>query len=210
MVDSSDTFNSAVIDRSGRRRRWRMKPHCLLPNLFGVWDLLAKSGGAEGGSSCGGEAWDVEVLSCSKTNLGGVKEASLSITSRSSGKLPEWHFRYRQWSRGSNAIITATIWSIWFLPIWVWSAQIERIPVNDNELQTSAVSVAVRYYHPYPISSDNILPPKELKIETMRASGAGGNHVNITESAVWITHIPTGIMALCKRNDLSTRTKPRR
>ena len=73
--------------------------------------------------------------------------------------------------------------------------RVQRVPVNDTRIHTSACSVAV-----LPMKQDGgkegeLLPKSELKIDTMRSSGAGGQHVNTTNSAVRITHIPTGITA---------------
>lgn len=121
--------------------------------------------------------WD--VLSSSGTDLGGIKEASVHITGSgysvhdSSSKGP---YGYFQLESGVH--------------------RVQRVPINDVRIHTSAVSVAV-----LPSLDENsyttgeLLPMSELKVETMRASGAGGQHVNTTDSAVRITHIPTGITA---------------
>ena len=73
--------------------------------------------------------------------------------------------------------------------------RVQRVPVNDTRIHTSACSIAVLPLKQENGKSDELLPMSELKIDTMRSSGAGGQHVNTTNSAVRITHIPTGITA---------------
>eukprot|EP00594_Rhizosolenia_setigera_P017080 CAMPEP_0178958998 /NCGR_PEP_ID=MMETSP0789-20121207/11995_1 /TAXON_ID=3005 /ORGANISM="Rhizosolenia setigera, Strain CCMP 1694" /LENGTH=428 /DNA_ID=CAMNT_0020641849 /DNA_START=220 /DNA_END=1506 /DNA_ORIENTATION=- len=73
--------------------------------------------------------------------------------------------------------------------------RVQRVPVNDVRIHTSACSVAVlpSNNNKNKQSQQDQLPPAELKIDTFRASGAGGQHVNTTESAIRITHLPTNI-----------------
>lgn len=73
--------------------------------------------------------------------------------------------------------------------------RVQRVPVNDTRIHTSACSVAVLPLKQDDGKSGELLPMSELKIDVMRSSGAGGQHVNTTNSAVRITHIATGITA---------------
>ena len=133
--------------------------------------------------------WACEMLSISKTDLGGVREASLSITaSGSSG--------YQSFSSADDAI-NGDESSVGPYGFFKWESgvhRVQRVPINDSKIHTSTASVAVLPAHSSS-NKESSIPPAELKIETMRASGAGGQHVNTTESAVRITHIPTGITA---------------
>ncbi|KAL3785017.1 hypothetical protein HJC23_007938 [Cyclotella cryptica] len=166
--------------------------------IMAGYETIAKAGGgAEDGA--GGKAWDVEILSVSRTDLGGVKEASLAVSSRSGGGnhgggYDAFDSIHNNDPEPQTRQLLQQLGPYGFFQYESGVHRVQRVPVNDNKLQTSAVSVAV-----LPSMPDSqvtaTLPPAQLRIETMRASGAGGQHVNTTESAVRVTHIPTGIMA---------------
>src|SRR5271156_2266264 len=108
--------------------------------------------------------WKVEVLSSSEGTAGGFKEIVAEISGRGV-------FARLKFESGVH--------------------RVQRVPATETQgrIHTSAATVAVL---PIPEESDYVINEADLKIDTMRAQGAGGQHVNKTESAVRITHLPTG------------------
>ncbi len=114
---------------------------------------------------CQLQGWRTELMSMSESDLGGIKDATLDVVG--TGVYAKLKFE-----SGVH--------------------RVQRVPATEanGRIHTSAATVAVL---PEPEDVDVVINDKDLRIDVYRAQGAGGQHVNKTESAVRITHLPTGI-----------------
>ena len=167
----------AQLPEMEHRMRLALLPRDAADDRPAIIEIRPGTGGDEAGLFAGdllrmyqryaeSHGWKFEILEMAQTELGGIKEVVANVKG-------EGVFARLKFESGVH--------------------RVQRVPETESggRIHTSAATVAVL---PEAEDVDIEINPNDLRIDTMRSSGAGGQHVNTTDSAVRITHIPTGVV----------------
>ena len=176
MADEERAELKQRLEKLDHELRIALLPKDAADNSSAIVEVRAGTGGDEAAlfaadllemyqRYCALQGWRTEVMDRTESDLGGIKDATLEVNGRGA-------FAKLKFESGVH--------------------RVQRVPATENQgrIHTSAATVAVL---PEAEDVDIQINDKDLRIDVYRAQGAGGQHVNKTESAVRITHLPTGI-----------------